>query len=76
MITNEEKLKIELLRQKYLHHANRQRNFRKYEPERFNEFEFAKSIGSIKAIECVMQILGYKKSDIEGENENENEFEQ
>lgn len=39
-------------------------------------FEFAKSIGSIKAIECVMQILDYKKSDIECANENENEFEE
>lgn len=65
MITNEEKLKIEVLRQRELKRLNKQRNFRKYEPERFDVFEFGKSIGYIKAIEHITQILGYNIKDIE-----------
>ena len=84
MITNEEKLKIELLRQKYFNRADKLRLYRKCESPKFNEFEFGKTIGQIKAIDAIMSILGYNKKDIDTGINNtedntediENEFEQ
>lgn len=83
MLTNEEKLKIELLRQKYFNRADKLRLYRKCESPKFNEFEFGKVIGQIKAINDVMSILGYNKKDIDTGINNaedntediENEFE-
>jgi hypothetical protein len=65
MTREEEILKIELLRQKNIKRLERQRKFREFQPERFDEFQFAKCIGFDKAMQCVMQILGYKKSDFD-----------
>lgn len=64
MISQEEMMKIELIRQKNLKRIDRQRKFRDFQPDRFNEFEFAKSIGFDKAIQQIMQALGFNKSDV------------
>lgn len=60
MITEEQILKIELLRQKNLKRLERWRKFRQYQPERYDEFQFAKCIGFDKAIQSIMQILNLK----------------
>lgn len=64
MINDEEMMKIEIMRQKNLKRLDRYRKFRDFQPERFDEFQFAKCIGIDKAIQQVMQILGYNKQDV------------
>ena len=64
MIDETKLLKIELLRQKNLKRIDTHRKRREFQPERFDEVQFAKCIGFDKALQCVMHILEYKSSDI------------
>ena len=54
-------LELEVLRQKNLKRIERQRKFRNFQPERFNEFQFAKFIGYDKAMQRIIYLINEHK---------------